>query len=395
MANFSTIPFTGGVVSSGPRDLTWIAISPTKVALLYTATFSGTTRQVMIQMVTFSGSAAPVYGTPCSLGTISNTVASTFMRGAYLRDNLIVMTIPTAFTGSGSATVPNTYTYNVVAFDEQDRFNLVSTSSAVTQTSNTAWGGHEVTSYAGRVFSMRRPTDDTYIFLEVVVDSGNAITLSVKNTINYTTTSVQQQTMYSRRAGKYWYFQNNAHNTAQQCNQAVIVNLEAVTVVSVPATNMTVPTLAGPLGRSRITTPTGACVLDLATSSTNFTRYSTTGAVVTSASYRTAYTGGIDDVLWLDDKHFIMLLNAATTCTVFNAQTVTSGAMSVQVCRFDELSNSMAVSGVPKALATTAFRENFGNYLHKIDESNIAVIGGYLFSSPSSHNGYGVQVLSI
>ena len=396
MANFSTIPFTGGVVSTGPRDLTWIAISPTKVALLYTAIFNGTTRQIMIQMVTFSGSAAPVYGTPCSLGTISSTVASTFMRGAYLSNNRLVVTIPTAYIGSGGSTVPTTYTYNVVSFDEQDRFALVSTSSSVTHTSLTTWSGHEMTSYNGRVFSMRRPTDDTYVLLEIVVDVNNSISLSVKNTINFTNTGVMQQTQYSRRAGKFWYFQTNAHNTAQQCNMAVVVNLEAVTYFAVPATNMTLPTLSGPLGRARTTTPTGLCVLDVATTGTNFTRYDLTGATVTTAAYRASYTGGCEDIMWLDDKHFLMLLHSATSCSVFNTSgSVTAGTMSVQVCRFDEVTNSMTVSGNPKALGTTSFRENFGNYLHKIDESNIAVIGGYRFATPSTHDGYGVQVISI
>ncbi|MNH41517.1 hypothetical protein D3C79_1030340 [compost metagenome] len=55
----------------------------------------------------------------------------------------------------------------------------------------------------------------------------------------------------------------------------------------------------------------------------------------------------------------------------------------------------MTISGAPKLLGTTAPRENFGNLLHKIDESNIAVIGAYQFSTPSTHAGYGVQVLSI
>lgn len=395
MANFSTIPYTGGVVSSGPRDLSWIEISPSKVALIYTATFNGTSRQVFIQMVTFSGSAAPVYGTPCSLGTISNLTASTFMRGAFLRDNLLVMTIPVSYNGSGTAAVPNAYTYNVIAFDGSDRFNLVSNSTTVTTASTTVWPGYEMASYNGRLFSMRRDTDASHSFTEITVDVNNAITLTSRGSLAQQTTGVQSYSMYSRKAGKYWYFNNNAHPTVTACNLSAVVDLSAATYTAIPTSSMSLPSQANSLGRGRITTPTGSCVLELDYNTTSFTRFSTAGAIVTTAAYRSAVTGGIDDVMWLDNQHFIMLLNSATTYTDARAQTTTQGSMSVQVCRFDENTNSMTVSGAPKSLGTTAFRENFGNYLHQIDASNIAVIGGYQFATPSSHAGYGVQVLSI
>ena len=393
MANFSTIPFTGGVVSTGPRDFSWIPISPTKIALIYTATFNATVRNVMIQMVTFSGSATPVYSTPCSLGTISNLTTLSFMRGAYLRDNLLVMTIPTAFWGSG---VPSTYTYNVVAFDDQDRFNLVSSSSNIATASGVTWPSHEMTSYNGRVFSIRRDTEATYAFAEIVVDAGNAITVTPKTTFSMVTTGVQQGTPVARRAGSFWYYQANAHGSVQTANSAALIDLATLTTNTVPAGNMIAPNVASNLARGRTTTPAGGCILDLAQTSTTYSRFAVDGTiVVNSAAYRAAYTGSVADVLWLDDKHFLMLNNAGSTITLDRDTATSMGAMSVQVCRYEQATNAMTVSGAPKALGTTAPKENFGNLLHKIDESNIAVIGCYQFSTPSTHTGYGVQVLSI
>ncbi|MNQ71329.1 hypothetical protein D3C85_859920 [compost metagenome] len=395
MANFSTIPFTGGVISSGPRDLSWIEISPSKIALIYTATFNGTTRQVFIQMVTFGGSAAPVYGTPCSLGTINNLTANTFMRGAYLRDNLLVMTIPAgSYVGPGTV-VPNSYTYNVVAFDAQDRFNLVSTSAAITATTNTAWPSHEMTSYNSKVYSIRRPTDSTYIFAEIVVDGANAITVTPKTTFSMVSTGVQQATAYSQRAGNIWLYQANAHGTVNTANSFAFIDLSTLTTNTVPSTSMSQSSQAGSLGRSRIPTPAGGAILDMVTSSTSFARYNLDGSQAMTASYRSAFTGGMMDVMWLDTQHFIMLNTSATTTTLDRDSAVTNGALSVQVCRYDQTTNTMTISGAPKLLGTTAPRENFGNLLHKIDESNIAVIGAYQFSTPSTHAGYGVQVLSI
>lgn len=394
MANFSTIPFTGGVVSTGPRDLSWIPISPTKIALIYTAVFNGTVRNVMIQMVTFSGSAAPVYSTPCSLGTISNLTANSFMRGAYLRDNLLVMTIPTAFVAAG--TVPSTYTYNVVAFDDQNRFNLVSSSANVSTASSTVWPSHELTSYDSKVYSIRRDTEATYAFAEIVVDSGNAVTVTPKTTFSMVTTGVQQGTPVARRAGNFWYYQANAHGTVQTANSAALIDLSTLTTNTVSANNMIVPATASNLGRCRTATPAGGCILDVAQTTTTYSRFAVDGSiVVNSAPYRAAYTGSVADILWLDDKHFMMLNHAATTITLDRATTTTMGAMSVQVCRFDQATNAMTVSGAPKLLGTTAPKENFGNLLHKIDESNIAVIGCYQYDTPSTHTGYGVQVLSI
>lgn len=397
MANFSTIPFTGGVVSSNPRDLSWIPISPTKIALIYTALFSGTARQVMIQMVTFSGPADPVYGTPCSLGTLSNTLAQSFMRGAYLRDNLVVMTIPTAFWGGVVGTaVPGTYTYNVVAFDDQDRFSLVSTSAAVATTSNVLWPSHEMTSYNGKVFSIRRDTEATYAFAEIVVDAGNAITVTAKTTFSMVTTGVQQGTAVARRAGNFWYYQANAHGSVQSANSAALIDLSTLATNTVPATNMPAPNVSGNIARCRTTTPAGGCILDLAVTTTAFSRFAVDGSVVVnSVVYRAAYTGSVADVLWLDDKHFMMLNHPATSSQLDRATGTTMGALSVQVCRFDQATNAMTISGAPKLLGTTAPKENFGNLLHKIDESNIAVIGCYQFATPSTHTGYGVQVISI
>ncbi|MNF15552.1 hypothetical protein D3C80_2182060 [compost metagenome] len=65
------------------------------------------------------------------------------------------------------------------------------------------------------------------------------------------------------------------------------------------------------------------------------------------------------------------------------------------MCRFDDVTNSMTVSGVPKALGKSTYRENYGNYLHKIDENNIAIIGMFQVATPSTHPGFGVQIMSI
>lgn len=396
MANFSTIPFTGGVPSTGPRDLTWIPISPTKIALVYTAVFNSATRQVMIQMVTFSGSATPVYSTPCSLGTISNLQGLSFMRGAYLRDSLVVLTIPTSFSGSGAAAVPNGYTYNVVAFDDQNRFNLVSSSANVPAGTQTAWPAHEMTSYNGKAYSIRRDTDASYVFAEIVVDSGNAVTVVTKNTFGMVSTGVQQGTAVARRAGTFWYYQSNAHNSVQTTNSAAFIDLATLTYSTVPATSMVASGAASNLGRCRTATPAGGCILDMAQTTTTFSRFALDGTVVVSSTpYRAAYTGSVADIMWLDDKHFMMLNHSATTIATDRSVAQNAGDLSVQVCRFDQATNSMTVSGAPKLLGTNCPKENYGNMLHKIDESNIAVIGCYQYSSPSVHFGYGVQVISI
>lgn len=396
MANFSTIPFTGGVISNGPRDLTWIDISPTKVALVYTAVFSGTTRHVMIQMVTFSGSSAPVYATPCSLGTITNLTAQTFMRGAFLRDGLLIVTIPQSYTGSGTSAVPQKYTYNAVAYDSQDRFNLLSSSASIGTTSNTTWPAHELSSYNGRAFSMFRDTDGTHRFSEITVDGGNAVTVTTKQTLTTVTTGVQQVTATSRKAGGFWCFMNNAHASVQTANLCAVVDMTAGTATRVDAGYMPTPgTAATSFGTSRFVTPTGLSVLDVFVSSTAYARYNLTGAQVSTQAFRTAFTGGVADVMWLDDFHFMILNTSATAMTLDRAATVSNGNMSIQVCRFDETNNTLTVSGNPLSLGTISQRENYGPYLHKIDASNIAVIGGYQYSTPSTHYGYGIQIISI
>lgn len=392
MATFSSFPFTGGVVSTNPRDFGWIEISPTKIAVLYTANFNGTTRQVFAQMVTFSGSTAPVFGTPCALGMVTSLTINAFLRGAYLRDNLLIVAIPV--NGVNNAQ-PTSFTFNVVQFDDQDRFQLLSTSAQQTG-AVTNWVMPELVGYNGRVFSARRPTDSTHIIQEITVDGSNTIGLTLLSTTNYTTTGVQQYSQYARRAGKFWFFQCNAHATANQCNTAEVINLETATVTVVPASSMLQPSSGQQAGQGRTTFPSGNGVLELDSTTTSFTRFAlTTGAVTTGpTAYRAAVAGGISDVMWLDDKHFIMLLNAAAGFTLYGT-TNTPGALSVQVCRFDDTTNSMSSSGTPKALGTTAHRENFGNLLHKIDENNIAVIGCYQVATPSTHTALGVQILSI
>lgn len=393
MATFSSFPFTGGVVSTNARDFGWVEISPTKVAVFYTATFNGTTRQIFAQMVTFSGSTTPVYGTPCAIAMVTGLTVAALIRGAFLRDNLLVVALP--INGVNNAQ-PTSFTYNVVSFDAQDRFQLLSTSATQTG-STTNWTMPEMVGYNGRVFSGRRPTDSTHVFHEITVDSSNTITLNLIGTTNYTLTSVQWYSQYGRRAGKFWYFQNNAHSSANQCNTATIVNLETATIAAVQAGNMRLPQDTQGGGRGRTTFPSGAGVLELDYNTTSFVRIApTSGNIVTGpTAYRAAVNGGIEDILWLDDKHFVMLLNAATGFTVFAGTATTPGALSVQVCRFDDSTNSLTVSGVPKSLGQSTYRENFGNYLHKIDENNIAILGVFQATSPSTHPAFGVQIMSI
>lgn len=369
---FSSTTFTGSI-STTSANWTWCPVSATTVALFWIDSISGTVNdKYMMQLVTFNGSASPVFGDVCVIGTASTTEPTYALPVVeYIGNSQFLVATPAVVT-SGQTT---TWNINLVLMDANSRFYTASTSTTTVATANGQLAIVKTTDNNALILVQSSSTTTAYRTVSV---SGTTATIGSATSINSGTGSASTSGFTTRRISPDGTAKLTMHIPSTTLSTVLTGFFSNLTQTS-PTTTFNTQTQNGQLLRGLLALGPSTYALMGATTYTVFNSANTT-LLAATAWRATGYQ--IQDCLWLDSTHLMVLCNSvvdstsATSVVDDSAASARFTAANVYVMRYNPADYSFVPADTFPAtfssmLITDAKRDRC---LFSIDNNNVAVI---------------------